>query len=79
MQAVGVREIWGGRNSQRGMRTPLEVFDMFPFLIVLMVSQKQTYVKTLHYTLYVQFVVCQIHLDKAVKIKFKKTYKDSMK
>lgn len=40
---------------------------MFTLLTVIMVSQLHIYVKTSNYTLYLHFIICQLHLNKAVK------------
>lgn len=57
----------GKEEFQRGIRKLLGVIDMFTLLTVIMVSQLHIYVKTSNYTLYLHFIICQLHLNKADK------------
>lgn len=65
---------------QRSMRKLWGVIDMFTLLAEIMVSQLHIYVKTSNYTLYLHFIICQLHLKKAVKnhIEKKIRYQGSM-
>ena len=53
---------------QRGMRKLLGVMNMLITLIAMMVSQAYTFIKMYQiiYFKYVQFIVCQSYLNKAV-------------
>lgn len=57
---------------QRGMRIFLEMMNMFIIWIVVMVLQTYTYKKSSYvkyaHILNMQFIVCQLHLNKAVKM-----------
>lgn len=60
----------------RGTRTFLEMMDMFIIWIVVKVSQMYTYIKTsqtVHFK-HVCFIVCQLYLNKAVKMLKKTTW-----
>lgn len=63
---------WGGRTRKGGVtqehKKSLWVLEVFFIFIVLIVSQIQTYVKaSIRYFQYIQFIVCQAYLNKAVE------------
>lgn len=71
---------WEGQRReegklQRGIRIFLEMMNMFVIWIVVMVLQMHTYKKSSYvkyaHILNMQFIVCQLHLNKAVKNVFK--------
>lgn len=56
------------QGAQRGTRTLFGMMDKFVILIGMMISQVYTDVKThqpVHFK-YVQFIICQLYLDKVV-------------